>query len=605
MSSYPQEHRDKAEEAWYQQKRKPLTPEEMASYEKEYVYGSHLQPGLERTPQYLTPREREVQEGKGQQLYEQSLEQRSGILVGVEQRSIIEQQYRERLASIQARGVQGPVSFEDIATRAYGVQARLGVTQEKLTILQYKMKGYQLVERREGALVFAMPEPTKGIAEMLLGFEAKPLIGYLGIKPISKTPTEFVKPRKTVRPFAGIAGYIIAPSEKLIYSIGGLAGFKTPRPPPEFLSLSGQERAAAMEYGPEYAAGTIAGDVLLSIVFGKVAGKVWEYVPKNIKAPLGKFGEAIAKPFRPITQPIMARLEKAALWPHERIATGIVSIPTPERVGLGGLEAQFTAWELAEAPKTSAYLISKMPGEPLAKAWATEHIFKTMTGGLSYALVKKQLGATTLPTMPYLPKAEAFAVTSKGLAQAFGVAVVLFPKALPGQREKQELAFLPTLGLKTFEEPYELQKLKLFPQAYSQQREKQIPILTPKLSLGSLSRATLRLEAPQISRQEEELVPMATLKLEVPQMTKQTQMLKMVVPTFSLPKQTLTFPTYPRIPSIREPSFKGLGGGLFGKWFKRSHAIPTDKQIMRELGFGTGRKKGRTGKRRAVRRRRR
>ena len=77
---YPKEHGDKAEEAGYQQKREPLTPEERASYEREYVYGSHLQPGLERSPTYLTPRERQIEEGKGQQLYERSLEERSGVL---------------------------------------------------------------------------------------------------------------------------------------------------------------------------------------------------------------------------------------------------------------------------------------------------------------------------------------------------------------------------------------------------------------------------------------------------------------------------------------------------------------------------------------------
>lgn len=33
--NYPKEHPDKAEDAWYQQKRKPPTPEEQAQYEKE------------------------------------------------------------------------------------------------------------------------------------------------------------------------------------------------------------------------------------------------------------------------------------------------------------------------------------------------------------------------------------------------------------------------------------------------------------------------------------------------------------------------------------------------------------------------------------------
>jgi hypothetical protein len=434
--------------------------------------------------------------------------------------------------------------------------------------------------------------PEIGLAETLAQIEVKPLISYAGIALPAKTPLEFVKPRQTVRPFAGVAGYIVAPTEKLVYSVGELVGLKTPRPPPELLSLSAQERAAAMAYGPEYAAGTIAGDVLLSIVFGRVSGKVWEVTPKAIKAPLEKIVGAVAKPFRPITEPIMSRLEKAALWPHERMATGIVNIPTPERVGLGGMEAQFTAWEVAEAPRSSAYLISKMPGEPLAKAWATEHLFKTMTGGLSYALVKEQLGATALPTMPYLPKVESVGFGAKVLAQVVGIGVTALPKALRQELVEPKLEAMPKLepeiklGLPSFEDSFEVQKKRLFPQVYprQRQRERATPILAPMLGFESLT----------------ETVSVPALKLEVPQMTKQTQMLKMAVPTFSLPKQTLSFPNLGRIPSIREPSFKGLGGGLFGKWFKRSHAIPTEKQIMRELGFSTSRKKGR--KRKAARR---
>jgi hypothetical protein len=162
MSSYPQEHRDKAEEAWYQQKRKPLTPEEMATYEREYVYGSHLQPGLERSPTYLTPRERQVQEGKGQQLYEQSLAQRSGVLVGAEERSIAEQQYQERLAGIQARGVQGPVSFEEMSQRLIGIH-------EGLVIQEYHQKGYELVGRTETELLFQPIDKKVFVSTSLFG----------------------------------------------------------------------------------------------------------------------------------------------------------------------------------------------------------------------------------------------------------------------------------------------------------------------------------------------------------------------------------------------------------------------------------------------------
>jgi len=455
--------------------------------------------------------------------------------------------------------------------------------------------------RREETATFATeylapivpPMPEIGLAETLAGVQAKPLIGFFGVTLPAKTLTEFVKPRETVRPFAGLAGYVIAPTEKLVYSVGELVGLKTPRPPPELLSLSAQERAAAMAYGPEYAAGTIAGDVLLSIVLGKVTGKVWEVTPKAIKAPLEKIVGAVAKPFRPITKPIVSRLEKAALWPHEHIATGIVNIPTPERVGLGGMEAQFTAWELAEAPKSSAYLISKMPGEPLAKAWATEHIFKTVTGGLSYALVKEQLGATALPTMPYLPKVESAGFAAKGLTRMLGMGIALLPKAFPRQATLPKLETMPNLepeiklGLPSFEDSFEVQKQRLFPQVYpsQKQRKRAIPLLG--LMIG------------QKPINETVLVPI--LKLDVPTRQMQPPILKIPTSTIIVPPTFLKVPPLPTIPpSFRLPrsgeDWSRLGGGLFGKWFKRSHSIPTEKQIMRELGFSTGRKKG-TGKR--------
>jgi hypothetical protein len=413
-------------------------------------------------------------------------------------------------------------------------------------------------------------EPQKGLAETLAGIQVKPVIDIPRLFGVPRTPQETLTPpsmrKETVRPFAGIASSLIAPTERLVYSVGRLARLETPRIPPYF----------SEEYGPEWGAGTIAGELLLSLGIGKVVGKVWEAVPKVIKSPVTKVAETATKPFRPITEPIMSKLEKWVLWPHERIAPGIVSIPTPERVGLKGMEAQLTGWELAEAPKTSAYLISKMPSEPLAKAWAMEHLFKTVTGGLSYALVREQLRATAPPTMPYLPEVEPVGFMVKGLA--LGVGVTLLPKALQPEVAKPKLETIPKLKPQVFEEPYEIQKLKLFPQVYPRQKQREKAMLMPKLSM--------------------EVATQTMLKQEVLQIPKQVQKQILTMPTPLLQKQILSFPAYPRVPSMRLPSFKGLGKGLFGKWFKRTHAIPTEKQIMRELGFGRRRGKKRGGKRR-------
>ena len=488
-------------------------------------------------------------------------------------------------------------------------------------------KGYEVREIKEtpsGLEVTYIPsfykEEPKGIAETLASYTTKPLISYFGITPPPQTPIEFVRPRETVRPFAGVAG-LIAPAEALTYSVGRLAGLETPRIPPTIVSFAPQK---AMEYGPEYAAGTISGDILLSIGFGKVAGKIWQYTPKIIKAPVTKVAEAVAKPFRPLTEPIMSKLEKWALWPHERIASGIVSVPTGKIIP--SHEVYGEIWEWGLTPKTSLLFTEKgfdvsarelpkwfirgtamvpmatrqmeVAYKPMPYGYAEpwKRVPSPISGGLPMPQVTELAKPSMEMGLPYVPKV--VGLTSKGLTQALGMGLALLPKALPKETVKPKLETLPKLepAIKrrqpTFEEPYEIQKLRLFPRLYPKQREKAIPSLMPKLSLRSLSRVSLKLEVLQIPRQEQKLAPTTTLKLEVSQMTKQLQTLAPAIPT-----PTLTIPKFPTAPFTFRRSHGGedwtrRGRGLFGKWFKRTHAIPTEKQIMRSLGFGTEKRRG-------------
>ena len=368
--------------------------------------------------------------------------------------------------------------------------------------------------------------------------------------------------------------------------------------------------------------GIIAG----SLITGKVAGWILEpgitpaaqhYLTKQYlkKGPLEWIGWK---------EKLVMRL--TGVRPY--VAPGVVSVPTgaiiPSHEVYGeiwrwGLESKqallFT--EKAIAPVTKElpmYFIRGTAMVPMALK-QMEAVYKPMPYGyaepwkrvpspISGGLPMPQVTELAKPFMevglPYLP--EAVSVAPKGLSSLLGIGLALLPKALPLKVAMPKLETIPTLKPQIFEEPYPIQKSKLFPQAYPRQREKQIPILMPKLSLKPLSRAALRLEIPQISRQKEKLASMTALKLEAPQMTKQVQMLKMAMPTPLLQKQILRLPAYPRIPSMREPSFKRFGKGLFGKWFKREHAIPTERQIMRSLGLRPSRKRT---KPRGTRRRRR
>ena len=495
-------------------------------------------------------------------------------------------------------------------------RAQAIVTEQAKWMQEQRKEEYRVAPLLE-PLLKDVKVPEIGIAETLAQIEVKPLLSYVGVTPPPQTPIEFVKPKETVRPFAGIAAALITPSERVIYSIGRLAGLETPRLPPSIVSFSAQERAAAMAYGPEYAAGTVAGDILLSMGFGKVAGKIWEHTPKIIKAPVEKVAETVAKPFRPIT----SKLEEWLLWPHERIAPGIVSVPTPERVGLKGMEAQLAGWELAEAPKTSAYLISKMPSEPLAKAWATEHLLKTVTGGLSYALVSEQLRVMAVPAMPsHVPEVFKAGMTSAFVTQALGVSVAILPKAFAHEVPESTLGTMPKLepAIKvkqpTFEEPFEIQKLKLFPQVYARERQEAKAIVTPQVVRATKMREELlsvpKLELSQIQRLKPvvvvgistgvfaipklEEVAVATSKVEAvsimgvttTQETKQLQrqvqlQIQKQIPQFQIPK-TMQIPKTWFEDSHKLKPYKPKAKDLFGLWgrYPRVYPLATPKQVL-------------------------
>jgi hypothetical protein len=297
-----------------------------------------------------------------------------------------------------------------------------------------------------------VPVPEIGLAETLARIEVKPLINLPRLLGVPRTPEEGFKPRKeTVRPFAGVAGEI-APAEAFVYTVGTLAGFKTPRIPPTLLSFG---YGKAMEYGPEYAAGTVAGDILLSMGFGKVTGKIWEYAPEVVKAPIER---VVSKVTSPVSERIESWLsgsyEEAAkageLWHPsitERIvmgATGIkpqlsygeVAFPIVETVSKTGVISgvpsglPFTdiGWELSIAPRMGGVMITKEAVETSPKALELffgigEELFpfgKALAEGEPLGFEKPKAEPVTEKGLPssmleegYYPKVGGFDVTLK------------------------------------------------------------------------------------------------------------------------------------------------------------------------------------------------
>jgi len=135
------------------------------------------------------------------------------------------------------------------------------------------------------------------------------------------------------------AAGLVASGESLAYSIGSLAGIKTPRPPPTLVAGliqtvpesigAGQikpspqlEEMAKQKYAFTYAAATLLGDVIISYAVGKgvekgaaVLGKtrVGVYVGTKLQPalrPIAKFQYRLGK----LTAPVTTRMVKAAEW---------------------------------------------------------------------------------------------------------------------------------------------------------------------------------------------------------------------------------------------------------------------------------------------------
>jgi hypothetical protein len=541
-------------------------------YAKVYVYGSHLEPGLERRPDYLTPREKEAADKSTMEARKQEArEEMSGILARAEQRSIQAQQAEQVYKGILSKSKLPELrqTFFETAQKLQGISESLSQQeaslQEQKLIQEQRSLGYVLsgkVETPEGVEYLFVPSEQKGLAESLLGLKL-PTLG-LREKLAPKTPLEkTVTPTK--HPLAMPAG-AIASGESFVYGLARLAGFKTPRIPPTIISgligtpFGSKELEETMGYGPEYAAGTIVGDVLISMAMGKAIGKAYEKTlkPKVQSWLTQQYLEKGPLEWKGFTEKAVMRLTGTKPY----LATEIVSVPSMETVGMEGLQSQFMAWELAETPKASAFIVSKMPSEKLAKAWAMEHLVKSVSGGLSYALVREQLTRMEEPKLPYVPKGEV-AKPSMFLPKLASVGITLGLKMVPKRKVTRE--------------PYELQKLRTTPPQIITPKKKEhvIPIVTPKIATAPFTEVApkqvpklisrTKLSQTQTQRQIQKQAQQQLQRFE-PQLQKQK--------TTRLPKEY-------QLPKISKAKRKQLES-LFGRQ-RRIYPVATPEQVLKEI----------------------
>lgn len=564
-----------------------------------------------------------------------------------------------------------PKTFETL----YGTKIPEGYELETLTETPSGLK-----------FTFApLQQPQKGIAETLAPYTTKPLLSYFGIKqytdPLGQKVTwitgaepKAMKHIETVHPLTLLAG-LIALFEATAYTVGQVARIETPSIPPTFFSF---QHGKAMEYGWEYAAGTIVGDILLSMALGKAISKTWKYTPKVIKKPLLELkqitGEALG--IREETQAISRRIKNWLLetqykpssgwfikegipsqakivggwtWKAKVIMrlTGIkpylpygeISIPVVETVEMralaSGIPYTSLGWQLTEAPRMGGVFITKVPTETTMKALelffglgtqlisfrkieGAELSFKKETilptkkieKGLPSSILEEsyyphlggfektieetnvrglfswrkwptikdlmaeqkllpfttQTQVTRMGITPYIPKVESMDFGFEMLSQTLGFGVVTIPKIISKPTRKRKVETLPKLKPKIFEESFPIQKLRLFPMVYPKQKQKEKAISIPKISSAQLPTLTQKVAQVQIAKQLQKLSPTIT-------------------------KTTVTappFPTTPTLPHKFEDS-EPLRKDLSGKWFKRTHLLPTEKEIRKRLGFTTKR----------------
>jgi len=447
--------------------------------------------------------------------------------------------YREILA--EKVGASHAPHFYERAGRLYVISGQLSGQAQELAQRAYEIK---------------TRPPPPSLAERLLEFgKTEPLLQVKGV--ITGGPPRIVY--EPVKPFAGVAGFMAYP-ETLAYAGMTWFGKEPPtRPPPSPFEVKG-------EYGLGYATAT----VWTSILFGEATSKVFQkFVTPKAQTWLTK--QYLAKgpaEWKGLPEKFVMKVTGAKPY----LAQQVVSIPTPEIMSYASLKGEAAGWLLAETPRSSALLISKMPGETLAKAWVQEHLFKAATGGLSYALVEKELAKTLEPRMPYIPKVSPFGVSgptfaSSILFQLFGFGVAAGAKTLPSVYPTFKLKPTPTAKPKL----KGISKPKLF--------ESQMPYV------GQVP----FLEQPT----KQKAVPLLALKTGLIQglQTKQIQKTALIQrqmqyqPPYPAPPKTMLRP--PRYPPFdlprkrrRKRGKKDDVFGLYGR-YPRIYPVATAKQFLK------------------------
>lgn len=473
-------------------------------------------------------------------------------------------------------------------------------------------EGYEvktITKTKEGLkLQYQYVGKPRSITEMFMTWQPTALGFQLPAKKTLKEAevSRFATPGRIV---AGLVSTIEAP----VYSVGRLAGFETP-PIPVTVSgglissgvesvfagkpVASKELTEAFRH-PEYAFGSITGDILASLVIGAGVEKVI-VKPIQTKAKswlTTKYMEKGRLAWKGRTEAIVMKVTGAKPY----VARGEISLPQlTGKLNLQRLQASQVAWEMTKSPRMGGVWLRNIGVAP-TKTTVLPHLISR--GGvisigylreLSYEeplwkrgllpfVTQKQV--TRMGILPYVPKA--VAVTGKkGISQlAIGLGITTLAQVRPEPTRRIETMQKPLPLLTIHPEPKRREKQVLLPKLWqptlAYEREKFKPLTIERLEPKQKERAIPVLRLPTLR------IPTSELKAPSLQIPKQATIT--IQKTAQIPSIPIPTPTIPTTPTPLPPPFRVPHGGrdvsrgrrgLFGAWFKRTHPIKTAEQML-------------------------
>lgn len=462
----------------------------------------------------------------------------------------------------------------------------------------------KLSPKKQTQYITYPPEEPKGIGETLAGITIEPIIGqitsWLTGTPIEKVRQvqEFqkkamppsLKPKEPVQFVGGVVSSVEAP----VYTVGKLAGIKTPRIPPTISggvigSVLGDptELTKIREYGPEYAKGTVLGDLIVSYAIGKGLEKAWSLTPQVIKKPIqyqAKFGP-LAKAGHKIKVHLpkfrgsrvdvwLAKRSKAYFGATRGIARGEVAIPKAPNIShlykvkpdlLWKLQKPSElAWKLTLAPRTGGVWLGKgIEGLTSTKApmrhliyhagklsvgYLRDLSFRKPETGLTPFVSQTQL--TRMGIHPYRPSLPSSIIKgSSAISKVVGTGLTTIPKLFP------KTPVRPIIRERTFARTrIAYNPLEAFD---TKMKQKQRQFIAPVQGLRQLQETKQKLKLQAISLHRASFPELVTVK-------------------------TRPYPTLPSI-NLRGFVFGSRKKKKRGAWFFRKHPVASPKQLRSSL----------------------